>query len=120
MISNLNVFQYNMDPRSSSASNAPITGSQNTLTNYTTSLNTDNTIIRNITDGVLTITGGYIQNITDPTSTSTSGELQRAVSKNYVNTSTSNVSVPLNSVQRSSGSNFLGSNGLLYVGPQMG
>jgi hypothetical protein len=92
----------------------------NLLTNYTTNLQTKNTIIDTFTDGTLTITEGRIMNITDPTATSTPGESQRAVSKNYVDNATSSISIPLNSVQKSSGSSFLGSNGLLYLGPSVG
>ncbi len=96
------------------------TESINLLTNYTTDLHTKNSRIEVFTDNVMTMTGGFIDNVTDPTAVGIPGDLLRAVSKNYIDNATSNVSVPLNSVQKSSGSSFLGSNGLLYLGPTVG
>ncbi len=96
------------------------TESINLLTNYTTDLHSKNSRIEVFTDNVMTMTGGFIDNVIDPSAVGIPGELLRAVSKNYIDNATSNVSVPLNSVQKSSGSSFLGSNGLLYLGPTVG
>jgi hypothetical protein len=84
------------------------------LNNYTDTLFSKNTLAKTITCGTLEISEGSIKGIVDPSDQTTEGSYLRGVSKSYVDSSVNNISDPYNSIQRSSGTNFLGSKGLVY------
>ena len=114
-----NTYTFTMDP-DSQLSITPMYPSANTLNNYTTDIFTKTTHANTITDTVLTVHDNTIVNVIDPSMPGIPGSNNRAVTKSYVDSSVNNISVPLNSVQRSSGTIFLGSNGLLYNTGQLG
>ena len=114
-----NTYTFTMDP-DSQLSFTPMYPSANTLNNYTTDIFTKSTRADIITDSVLTVQDNTISGVIDPSMPGIPGSNNRAVTKSYVDSSVNNISVPLNSVQRSSGTIFLGSNGLLYNTGQLG
>ncbi len=115
-----NIYTFTLDSSSQETKANPIFPSTNTLNNYTTDLYTKNSLINTLSDGTATITGGYIDGIINPSNPGIVGDNTRAITKDYVDTSFNNISVPLNSLQRSSGTSFLGSNGLIYTGQPLG
>lgn len=114
-----NSYTYSLDTGSQEAV-PQIFPSQNTLNDYTTLLSTKDTRVESLSDGVAMFSGGTIDGVVDPTGPGVPGGSNRAITKAYVDTSVNNISVPLNSLQKSSGSTFLGSNGLVYVEGELG